>query len=213
MSFIPLLPPPAELFFVQSTNVLNPGTDIVVPSGVAAGDLLLFMNMCRSASSPVQPSGFTFINSQTRSDSGSTAIGAAYYKVAVGTESGTTLTGIADSSDNTIELLHFRASYPISSITVGDIESQGTSADPSAQNCQASAGAPPLVVIGHYIDGDSSGLGTTSMSPSEDGTVSSGGFVQVKYKIYNGTPEDTSVDMSDTGNYNVMQSFYLQCNL
>ncbi len=210
MTFVPILPPPIELFFVQSTNAVNPGTDIVVPSGVVAGDLLLFTNMCRSASSPVQPSGFTFINSQTRSDSGSTAIGAAYYKVAVGTESGTTLTGIADSSDNTVELLHFRASYPIASITAGDIESEGTSADPSPQICRPTT--PPSVVIAHYIDGDSSGLGTTSMSPTEDGTVSSGGFVQVKYKIYNGTQSDTTIDMSDTGNYNVMQSFYLQCN-
>lgn len=212
MSLIPInTPPRRELRFIQSSTLANPATDIVVPSGVIAGDLLVFHNMGRSSLAAVAPSGFTLINAESRTDAGSTLTISLYYKVAVGTESGTTLTGMADQSDNAIELLHFRASEPIASITAGDVEGYA-SAGVSALTCSASAGTPPLVVLGTYVDGDSSGLGTISMSPAEDDTVGVSSFSKIKYKIYNDSPQDTVVDMADTGNFNGSQACYLQCN-
>ncbi len=216
MSFLPGWFPGAvaasrSLRFVQSATEVNPGTDIVVPSGVLAGDLLVFHNMCRTAFSAVAPSGFTLINTDSRSDSGSTVTVSLYYKVAAGTESGTTLTGMADDSDNAIELLHFRAIPPMTSITVGDAEGYVSASAPSLV-CSASAGNAPLVVLGAYVDGDSSGLSSPAMSPSEDASVFEGGFSMVKYKIYNISPQDTTISMVDNGNFNGLQSCYLQCN-
>ncbi len=211
MSLIPaMLPSLPELRFVQSTAAANPATDIVVPSGVIAGDLLIFHNMCRTAFSAVAPSGFTLIHTDSRSDSGSTVTISLYYKIAVGTESGTTLTGMPDDSDNAIELLHFRASQPIASITAGDVEGYVSASAPSLV-CSASAGATPLVVLGTYVDGDSSGLVSPAMTPTEDASVGTSGFSMVKYKIYNDGPQDTTISMGDNGNFNGMQSCYLSC--
>lgn len=211
MSLFPIIPSSGpQLRFVQSHVVENPGVDIVVPSGVLAGDLLVFHNITRSApGGAVQPSGFTEINVASRNESGTICVVSLYYKIAVGTESGTTLTGMPDDSDNAIELLHFRADQAIVSVTAGDVEGS-VSPNGLSFTCSASAGTAPLVVIGAYVDGDSSGIGATSMTPTEDATITNGAYVQVKYKIYNDSPQNTGLTLADGGNFNCLQSCYLQ---
>ncbi len=212
MSLLPTMLFARELLLVQSAVEDNPATDIVVPSGVQAGDLLIFKNMCRARlGDAVTPSGFTvIINDSSTADNSVVGI---FYKIAVGTESGTTLTGMPDDSDNAIELLHFRGSSPITAVSVVDLESASSSADPGPFTCSAGSGTPPIIVFLSYADGDGSGNMVPSMTPAEDGTVSAAAFSGVLYKLMANESQDVVNDATDAGNMNHLESFYLQLTM
>ena len=97
----------------------------------------------------------------------------------------------------------------ISTINVSStVNSEGTTGDPASQSVTASGGTAPLIVFG--CSGSTSQLGTLpTFSPAKDASVGSNAFNDLAYKIYNSSPQDTTIDKGDDG-ANALQSFYLE---
>ncbi len=96
----------------------------------------------------------------------------------------------------------------IGGIAIQSLNGEATAVDPTSQSVTSGSGTLPLFVLGIYAS--NADLLTPSFSPSEDAEIqASGDFLRVKYKIYNASPANVTVDMGDDGN-NIMQSFYVE---
>jgi len=193
-------------FRASATSTNTAGT-IVAPSGIVAGDLLvLYDSAANNTTIPtaVIPSGFgsPAIINQTFSTNRRVIVS---MKIANGTEAGATITGM--SVNNTVNkiLIVFSTNGATSSIAY-DVDFQSTDGDPTAQTVTSASGSPPLVVLAFYRN--TTGV---SFSPTEDGSVVNGGQ-QGKYKIYNSSPADVTVDLGDAGTANMLMSFYIEVN-
>lgn len=193
------------LSFVDSATS-STGATITAPNSIQRGDLLVLLQ--RGPYPDVAPSGFTNIGSANLSTTYSTS---AYYKIATGQENGSIITGISNGSK---ALLVFRGSGPLT-VTPADYEGQITSANPTAQTINASGQSTPLVALAMY----DVAIGTTDPrtftvggSDASDAEITSDSQqFYVKYKIYNSSPADITVDMDDEGTGNSLQSFYITC--
>ena len=86
-----------------------------------------------------------------------------------------------------------------------------TDGNPSAQVVGASSGTPPLIVIGAY--GTTGTVDPRTFSTTKDGEITADSFnAYLAYKIYNSSPQDSSIDMDDEGDANILQSCYLACS-
>ena len=181
---------------------------ITAPATINAGDVLVLFDTALGSGLPtnVVPSGFTQIVTYTSTEVRNTVS----YKIAAGTEDGSTITGMNGDVANDKVMLRIVPSAAVATVTVGSLTSQITDADPTAQNCTASAGVVPLVVCGWYTADSNISGATRTFSPAQDAEVNSSVYSYVKYKIYNSSPADTSVDLNDTGFNNAISSFYLQ---
>lgn len=185
---------------------------ITAPASIDAGDLLVFCDFATqvfSAPAAVTPSGFTnFVNA---SAGGAVGVrGMISYKIADGTEDSSSITGMNGNNGNYKVLLQFRGNVAISSVTANVIGTPTvTSGDPSSQNLAASGGTVPLVAIAYY---SSSGniAGARTFSPAADAELNADDNLYVKYKLYDNSPADHTVDMDDEGNNNLLISFYLE---
>jgi hypothetical protein len=206
--------PPAKLtavsLFASATGSSGSAgnTTVTVPAGVIAGDLLVFVD---SADAPTPatgsvPAGFTLI----RTDNVGGGAQIVSYKIAVGNEAGTNIVGSTVSTQWRSCLFVFRGNVPIKTVTAAGVNGQATASDPTAQTITSGSGTPPLVAIADY-------RGTTpatrTFSRAADGTISNpapnAGITSASYKIYNSAPANISVDMTDEGLINILQSFYL----
>lgn len=177
------------------------------PASIQAGDLIVLFDSATEYSSGyttlVIPSGYTAITTFDYNYTITYLRTAVSYKIANGSETGS-VTGM-NATSNAKAMLVFRGSSAISSITSVPIGTNITSLDPASINVTASGGTPPLIVFG-YFRGESSP--TVTFSPTQDGSVASV-YTQARYKIYNASPADTTVDINDTGNINFDCGFYL----
>jgi hypothetical protein len=62
-------------------------------------------------------------------------------------------------------------------------------------------------VIGSYIGAGT--ISTRAMTPTKDAEVNQTNQHYLAYCIYNSAPNDTTVDMGDTGAGNILSSFYI----
>lgn len=90
------------------------------------------------------------------------------------------------------------------SITVHGQNGSYTNGNPSSMSIVASALSPPLIIIGAAIaEGANSTLNFSTFSPTFDTSyhvIQSSTFrTRVAYKIYNSGPQDTTIDMGDSG--------------
>lgn len=185
---------------------------ITVPSGVQAGDLLVLQDFAlHSGGVPtaVTPTGWTNIVDT----SGTPARLMISYKLADGSEGGTSVTGMGDAS-NMKCLYIFRGDAPATLLTASTPNQQNTGSNPSSQTVSASGQTTPLVIIGGYA----AVAGTVSprtFSPAKDGEIEQTSVALLSadtwlaYKIYNSSPANVSVDMDDESN-NYLASFYVQ---
>lgn len=187
-------------FIASTTSELS---TITAPASIDAGDLLLLVQSSITDPAAVTPTDFTNIL-----DSGLEAGRTLWdYKICDGTEDSTTITGMNDSFDDKI-LLQFRGDVPITAVTAQDITSEFTANNPAAQTCNASGGASPLIAVGSFFS--SSSVGTRSFTPAADAEINSSSYHYAKYKIYNSSPADITIDMDDEGGANVLCSGYLE---
>ena len=194
-------------FLASATST---GSTITVPATVQAGDLLLYFDRARNGAitppTSVTPTGFTLIG---------TSITASFtrvnlsYKIAVGTEASTNITGMNGNSQNNKIMLVFRGSSPLVSVTPASVAEEATTGDPSAQVVTASGGTPPLIVVAQYAT-EANPVDPRTFSPAEDAEIANGTTHYAKYKIYNTAPADVTVDKDDDGT-NFLRSCYLQC--
>ena len=111
-----------------------------------------------------------------------------------------------NASDN-ISLFEFRGNNRIKSFAAQDYAEEGAAGNPAAQVCNASLGAVPLIVLGAY--GNESNVTTSTFSTTADGTLDTVELIS-KYKIYNSSPADTTIDMDDDGARNMLASCYIE---
>jgi len=188
---------------------------IDVPVGVVSGDLIVLLDVPLNSASPapslVTPSGFT--NSGINFiDSLNVRRMALSFKIASGSEGGTTLTGMNGSTANNKSLLVFRGNIPFVTATVLDVGTQATDGNPTAQTVTSGSGTVPLIVFGCYrSQGDiDPRTFTQGGSPAKDGEINPNTFGYLAWKIFNQSPSDIVVDMDDEGNQNMLASCYFE---
>jgi hypothetical protein len=193
----------------QVLSATAAATTIVVPTGVLAGDLLVLLDGSGGiffAPTSVVPAGFTSISDITVGK-GRQIVS---YKLALGTEGGTTLTGMtSDAATALKELYVFRKTPAATLLTVSTPNAQATTGNPTPQNVLASAGLAPLVVLGCY--GSNGMIDPRTFTPTKDGEINASTFGYLAYKIYNQAPENVTVDMElEDAVANFLQSFYIE---
>lgn len=181
---------------------------VTAPAGIQAGDLLALLDIALDGSSPttVVPTGFTSINNVNANDGTTFIRQILSYKKAIGTEGGSTITGMTGSFGTAKAIYVFRGNIPATVITPSTPNGQATSGTPTNQSVTASSGVSPLVVLGGY--GSSGSIATRGFSPAKDGEINPNSFFYLAYKIYNSSPLDTTISMADAG-VNAMQSVYV----
>jgi hypothetical protein len=203
----------------QVLSATSTAATIAAPPGIQAGDLLVLFDQAVSVfmgqPTLVTPSGFT-----NRIDLGFTSSGvtgvrcAVATKLAVGTEGGTSLTGMSGATSNDKALLVFRGNVPAVSHTVADAGQEGTDGNPAAQTITAASGVAPLVVIGGYGNAGGGTINprtfTTGGVGSKDGEITSNVWHYLAWKIFITSPADCVVDMDDEGSGNALLSCYIQ---
>jgi hypothetical protein len=183
----------------QQAFATSTGGNIVVPASVIAGDLLVLGQYALNLALPpaVNPPGFTTISSL---DDGASERVMLSYKVAVGGEASSTLTGM-NGLANYKTLYVFRGNLPFLAANVSGVVSVRTlNSNPPGQVIPASAGPAPLVVIGLYTAVVNAGVDPRIMSPAKDGEISAAAQHWQAYKIYTSDPANVTIDMDHEGN-------------
>jgi hypothetical protein len=195
-----------SLAFKSSAVGTSTAGTIVAPTGIVAGDIIvLYDNAANNSTLPAAliPSGFVGILNNTLSTNRRVICS---YKIATGSESGTTITGMSVNNVVAKIMLVFSINRA-SPVTVKSVQYEATDGDPVAQVIPSGSGTAPLVAIG--FNRNTSGTGI-SMSPTEDGSVVNSGHFGY-YKIYNSNPAtNVTFDGGDGGVNNMLMSFYLE---
>lgn len=183
---------------------------ITLPASIASGDVIILYDRSSGFSNPgtTIPTGFTEISMLT--DGGQNSSGMSY-KIANGTEGGTTITGLGGSGNDIRKIaIVFRSDTSISAVNVADIGEALQNSDPADQAVSAGSGSAPLAIVAGY--GASGTVDPRSFSPSEDAEIGITGETDfyLKYKIYNASPADVTVGMDDEGFQNGLFSFYIE---
>ncbi len=189
----------------QVLSATSTATTITAPRGIQLGDLIVFLDFSTAGTTPtsVIPTGFTAIGTSLTTGTDRQNVS---YKLADGTEGGTSITGMAGTFRDKAMYV-FRGNVAATGIVISSpINEQVTTADPTAQVVLSGAGAVPLVVLAAYSSNTSS-ITARSFTPAKDGEINSSNFNWLAYKIYNSSPADVTVDMADFGT-NFMKSFF-----
>lgn len=184
---------------------------VTAPASIQAGDLLIAAQHVLNFAPPgaAVPSGFTQI--LTFQPSGSSLIRMTVsYKIADGSESGASLSGMSAFISQWI-VMQFRGDAPISVATPADIGSAGADTNPAAQTVTSGGGTPPLVVIGMYASGSAVSPRTFTVGGvgAKDGEANPNTGFYMARKVFNSSPADVVVDMDDEGDDNMLASFYI----
>lgn len=203
------------LSFIATTSSNNLATIDLPASGIEAGDLLMLFQIAVTVPAAnitaVTPTGWTNLADSGRLDASSAAHRLMVdYKIATGSEDGTTITGMAGSATDRKIVAQFRGNTAIAAISIHDLETEVTANNPSAKTNNAGSGVVPLIAFGNYFANVA--VDPRTFSPAEDGelAVTGSSIFYVKYKIYNSSPSNHTIDMDDEGT-NVLSSFYIQC--
>lgn len=198
--------PVTALSFVNSST--STAATIVLPA-LQAGDIIVLFQEADGPSVPagVTPTGFTNIANLTDTLDYRVMVD---WKIAVAADNGATITGMNGVSDDRKIAVVFRPDADLITATLFSVATQYTSGNPTAQNVTSTNGPIPLVVIGCYFC--TYVLDPRTFSPAADGEVANSTAMYLKYKIYNSSPADTSVDMDNEGSGNYLISFYISVN-
>jgi len=206
--------PPLTLSFFNSSTATGGAPPMPLPTGIQAGDLIVIGNFARNnvgaplAQDPTTVGANNFIRLVDEVRLNNTRANV-WYKIAAGTESGLNPGGTTGGVENNKWALVFRGSRPITSIIPGSLNVDQTDATPATQTVTAASGQSPLVVIAAYRS--SANVTTRGFSPAEDAEISPSGLAFIKRKLFNSSPVNETITMSDNGISNTLISFYLQC--
>jgi hypothetical protein len=189
----------------QISTATSSAASVTLPSGIQAGDLLIMSDTAVNNVSGGAPTNWTEI---TAAVSGTTFQHRAYYRIADGTESSTSVTGMTGTTFTRKAVVTFRGDVPINAITPNSAGAQHTTGNPSGESTFASSGAVPLIAFGMY--GSTSSISPRDFTPAEDGELASGTENYIKWKIYAASPADVAVNSEDEGANNTLLRFYLQ---
>jgi len=193
-------------FFASAVNSSTDNTTtIVAPSGIQANDILVFSNYVPNYFSGTVPSGFTeIVLTEANIVDHRTS-----YKIADGTEGGTTLTGMF-GSDFACILLVFRPDFTPSA-SFATWNSEGTDDDPASQTVVSPTDKPVLVI---YAAGSRTAVPSfSSESPAFDGTISvgpTGASLLIGFSAYGSNAPSHTADVNAASTRNTFHSGYLQ---
>jgi len=179
---------------------------------VQDGDVAVLFDGARdggSSSIPadVTPADFTQVNTIGHMPSTNGYRTSIAYKICDGSETGD-ITGLDGNSLERKALLIFRGNVPITGVTVQDTDAVAAAADPAAQTITSGSGAVPLVALSlHWQYTSVQGQSMTANT----GSVASGTYLTARYKIYDASPANVTVDQSmGTAAQNHLHSCYLE---
>lgn len=195
-------------FIASASNASNDNTaTVTAPVDIEAGDLLIYSQYVPNYSSGSDPSGFTnLVLTEIAAVDHRTG-----YKIASGSEGGTTITGMT-GSDHAVIMLVFRPTFS-ASVSTGTWNSEGSDdVDPASQTVTPPT-ANPVVVL--YAVGSRDGAQTfSSQSPSFDGTVSvnngSAESLLIGYSVYNSNASEHTADVGNLGTRGTFHSGYVE---
>ena len=190
------------------------GAGVEVPAGTMAGDVIVLLERDVAITTPPAngvPSGFTLIGTQ---DDGSGVRSTASYGIAAGGEAGNPLgTGMTGGLAAERAIAVFRPDAPISSVGISAVGSEVTTGDPSAQTVLSGGAATPVIAFGAYGSRSPGTVSPRTFSPTKAGEVRADqvwGDSWLAWLIFNSSPSNVSVDMSDEGSLNQLMSWYLR---
>lgn len=204
-----------EISFRSSATSADSAT-ITAPADIVAGDFLILAQYSTNTDSTTAP---TAVNPADWTNEFSDGFSGASWgtrfmmswKIAVGSEASSSITGMDDNDDSKVMLV-FKGTSAIAAALSVDKSIEHTAANPALQSITSGSGSVPFIVFGFYA-----GAGPVpgeSMSPTEDGSVSSTASTSsemvVFYKIYNSAPANVDVDMGDSGGNNCLAGCYVQ---
>jgi hypothetical protein len=208
MSLIPIFYGGGQVATIAAfDSAFATGNSITAPDGILAGDIIVLWDVILSdGPGGGVPSGFTGIES---SGIGNARLS---YKIAAGTEGGTSITGITGTSPTPYKAMAVFRPSVAPSVSVQDSDLEFTADNPAAQTISANGADTPLIALAAYAAGG--GLSGASLSPSADDSVDDAGgesiHIRLSWKIYNTAPADLTADLGDSGTANVLASCYLQ---
>lgn len=191
-------------FFDSATSTAS---TITAPASINAGDAIILFDRPVSSGTPPStvPTNFISIGDNVNTNLRSILS----YKLALGTEGGTSITGANGSTSNQKVMLVFRGNTAASLITISSFVGQATTGNPTAQVVPLTGQPAPLVVFGIYSANGSISGANRVMTPTKDAEFDAVNSAWIAYTIYNSAPTDTTVDMGAVSTQNILQSFYL----
>jgi hypothetical protein len=206
--------PPVTAFAFFNSSSSSGVPTITLPTGIQPSDVIVLLDSRVSfgtVPTNVVPAGFTQIATVSGTDSLTAVRNTMTFKIAGGGEGGATITGMSSDLAGEMLAVVFRPNGRVTSITLGDVETQFSNNNPTAHTLGASAGTPPLILVAGYSS--SGDIDPRSFSPAKDGEAANGTLGQyIAWKFYGqgSSPADHSVDMDDEGSSNCIISAYLQ---
>lgn len=183
---------------------------ITAPANINAGDIIVLEDRATNISTiptSVVPTGFTSISNLGWTAASVGIRSVLSYKVADGTEGGSTITGMSGNANTQKMLYVFRPNRAPSSVSVGSMHEEYTESAPADQVVTTGSSDVPAIVLAAY--GSSGTISPRGFTPAKDGEINSGTSAYLAYKIYNGSPADVTISMEDEGSRNSVQSCYL----
>lgn len=221
LAMLPGITPSITSAAKRATFIASATSDlatITIPSSAAANDLAVLIQKGGSAAgapSDVTPSGWSSINdgatTLNTTVGGSTRTSWKAKKLSSG-DPGTSVTGMdavggSSNRDDKI-LLVFRPNFSWTSIDFILCNQQPTTGDPSAQTLDPSGEVPPVILLGSASVGLSSSSTVSGTLATEGAHIamSDGLSLDAYYLIQNSALASKTLDMTDSGNLNILQS-------
>lgn len=203
-----------NVFFTLSASDGTVTSSITVPAGVQQGDLLIVYNHAYNTTGTIPtaatPSGFTQVyNSSLANASGSISARAiSSYKLALGNESGTSLTCMT-ANFMAVFILVYKTNSVSPNLTLLYTGSGGganmTNANPTDYTLSLSAQNKPVLAIGACFNQTDTQI---SFSPAPDTQIpASNSIYRLAPKIFNSSPSNFSVTAGDGGVANFNSAF------
>lgn len=200
---------PVGLSFVSSSNANT--TSISLPAGTATGDICVFFDSAVGNSTPsaVIPSGWTIISNIGVANNGAVIVSTICYKVLNSSDvSSGAVTGMNASGSRRKVIITLRASRNFNNIEIGGLSDQAAVGTPTTQTITTPISANSLCFFG---------MARGAAAVSDNGTLATSGTnvtttstaQVVVYEIQQPSFTSRTYGMSDTGEYNTLQSFYL----
>lgn len=176
---------------------------LTLPSGIQSKDLIVIWDGSTS-SDHTTIAGFTQLVTV-----GSIINGRLYYKLADGTESGTTITGLAGGAEIKRYFI-LRGNVPITTVIAqSPFSSQQTNSAPSNQTVAVSSFTEVVVVVAAWVNAGFA-INPAGFSPAADVTLGLNNFTVLAYKVYASSPQNTTISGADEGSQNSIVSGYLR---
>lgn len=206
--------PHQRLTFIGHTET-SAATSLSLPTGAAVGDIIYVYSMIVNSDSSALPTdptptingtALTAGSANTGTPGGAYGVRSKLYRKVLTAGDVTAGQVVSLGSDNIYRhiIVLLRPARAVSAITGIDNSATITAGDPSARSTSNVASQVIPVFIFAFYGTNGSFSSSRTFSPSEDATVSLGAAQAFKYKIYNSSPADVTIDWGDDGDRNVL---------